>query len=229
MSLSVVRGFNFTLKLPSLQTENCCRTASIVARPLAAKVSRNVALTCHASQISNQRTELESTFPRREFTSASLAALSFMTAGNALAYLDVEDDDDAPGGILAKLACPYITSATGLKYCDIEEGDGEAPASGTTIRAHYTGRLASNGAVFDSSYDRGSPLQFQVGVGKVIRGWDEGIVGGKGIPPMKAGGKRRLLIPSELGYGARGAGRGVIPPNADLLFDVELVRPSKFK
>mmetsp|Transcript_16986 Transcript_16986/g.32866 ORF Transcript_16986/g.32866 Transcript_16986/m.32866 type:complete len:215 (+) Transcript_16986:121-765(+) len=125
--------------------------------------------------------------------------------------------------------CEYKTSASGIQWCDLREGAGEAPEKGETISAHYTGKLASNGFKFDSSYDRGSPLKFQVGVGRVIRGWDEGIIGGEGIPGMKPGGKRRLLIPSDLGYGKRGAGGGLIPPDADLLFDVELVRMSKFK
>lgn len=109
----------------------------------------------------------------------------------------------------------------------MREGTGDEPFKGQTIKAHYTGKLASNGRKFDSSYDRGSPLQFKVGAGQVIKGWDMGILGGEGIPPMKEGGLRRLIIPSELGYGKRGAA-GAIPPDADLLFDVELIRPSKF-
>jgi len=93
---------------------------------------------------------------------------------------------------------------------------------GVKIEAHYTGKL-TNGKKFDSSYDRGRPLPFIVGVGQVIKGWDIGIVGADDIPPMKVGGKRRLLIPPELGYGERGAG-GVIPGGATLDFDVELVK-----
>lgn len=80
-------------------------------------------------------------------------------------------------------------------------------------RAHYRGRLSSNGREFDASYPRGRPLAFKVGVGEVIKGWDLGIVGGEGIPPMRAGGKRTLVVPASLGYGARGAGN-VIPPGA---------------
>uniref|UniRef100_J3MGL4 peptidylprolyl isomerase n=1 Tax=Oryza brachyantha TaxID=4533 RepID=J3MGL4_ORYBR len=98
-----------------------------------------------------------------------------------------------------------------------------------SVQAHYTGRL-EDGTVFDSSYKRGKPLTIRVGVGEVIKGWDQGIVGGEGIPPMLAGGKRTLKLPPELAYGARGAGcRGweptscVIPPNSTLLFDVEYV------
>ena len=88
------------------------------------------------------------------------------------------------------------------------------------MRAHYTGRLASNGAVFDSSRERGRPLTFKAN--QVIRGWGEGVFGGEGVPAMKAGGVRRLVVPPGLGYGDRGAG-GVIPPGATLVFDVELL------
>ena len=115
----------------------------------------------------------------------------------------------------------YNTTPDGLKWCDTKEGTGAEPVKGAKIKAHYAGTLES-GKEFDSSYKRGQPLAFQVGVGQVIKGWDVGILGGEGIPPMKVGGKRKLIIPASLGYGARGAG-GVIPPNATLLFDVELV------
>lgn len=91
------------------------------------------------------------------------------------------------------------------------------------MRCHYRGRLASNEALFDSSYERGRPLTFTVGVGQVIRGWDMAILGGEDIPAMKAGGKRTVLLPSSLAYGERGAGGGIIPPDSDLVFDIELV------
>ncbi|XP_002987087.2 peptidyl-prolyl cis-trans isomerase FKBP13, chloroplastic [Selaginella moellendorffii] len=120
----------------------------------------------------------------------------------------------------------YTTSASGLEYCDTMVGTGESIAKGALIKVHYTGTL-EDGTVFDSSYKRGKPLSFNVGVGQVIRGWDEGILGGSDVPPMLTGGKRKLRIPPKLGYGERGAGcRGkscVIPPNSVLLFDVELV------
>ncbi|KAK9865514.1 hypothetical protein WJX84_001776 [Apatococcus fuscideae] len=116
----------------------------------------------------------------------------------------------------------YKTSSSGLQWCDIQEGTGKSPNKGQSVKAHYTGRLASNGAVFDSSYERRRPLNFKVGIRQVIAGWDQGIIGSDDIPPMKEGGKRQLIIPPELGYGQRGAG-GVIPPNATLQFDVELL------
>ena len=102
-------------------------------------------------------------------------------------------------------------------------GSGKEPTAKTTIKAHYTGRLTDTNRVFDSSYSRGSPLQFKVGSGQVIKGWDDGILGTDGIPPMRVGGKRILIIPPNLGYGASGAGGGLIPGGATLKFDVELV------
>eukprot|EP00210_Caulerpa_lentillifera_P007978 g7617.t1 len=119
--------------------------------------------------------------------------------------------------------CKLISSPSGIQFCDGVIGSGETVQEGTLIRAHYTGRLASDMKVFDSSYPRGRPLVFKIGAGEVIKGWDLGILGTDGIPPMKAGGKRRLVIPPELGYGEKGAGRGIIPPNATLIFDVEFL------
>jgi FKBP-type peptidyl-prolyl cis-trans isomerase len=109
---------------------------------------------------------------------------------------------------------------SGLIYTETEIGTGAEATSGKSVSVHYTGWLqepgGQKGKKFDSSVDRGSPFSFRLGAGQVIKGWDEGVAG------MKVGGKRTLIIPSELGYGARGAG-GVIPPNATLIFDVELL------
>jgi peptidylprolyl isomerase len=113
-----------------------------------------------------------------------------------------------------------IEMPNGLKYTDTKTGEGAIAAAGNKVSVHYTGWLYKNdakGAKFDSSVDRGQPFQFTLGAHQVIAGWDEGVAG------MKVGGKRTLIIPPELGYGARGAG-GVIPPNATLMFDVELLR-----
>ena len=112
-----------------------------------------------------------------------------------------------------------VTTPSGLKYIDTKPGTGASPKTGQTCVMHYTGWLYENGkkgAKFDSSVDRGAPFEFPIGTGRVIKGWDEGVAS------MKVGGKRTLIIPPELGYGARGAG-GVIPPNATLIFDVELL------
>jgi FKBP-type peptidyl-prolyl cis-trans isomerase len=108
-----------------------------------------------------------------------------------------------------------VTTSSGLTYVDQVLGTGDVAVAGKTTTVHYTGWL-ENGKKFDSSVDRGQPFSFPLGGGRVIKGWDEGVQG------MKVGGKRKLTIPSNLGYGSRGAG-GVIPPNATLVFDVELL------
>ncbi|XP_030942398.1 peptidyl-prolyl cis-trans isomerase FKBP13, chloroplastic [Quercus robur] len=122
--------------------------------------------------------------------------------------------------------CELTVAPSGLAFCDKVVGTGPEAAKGQLIKAHYVGKL-ENGKVFDSSYNRGKPLTFRIGVGEVIKGWDQGILGGDGIPPMLAGGKRILKLPPELGYGVRGAGcKGgscIIPPDSVLLFDVEFV------
>ena len=112
-----------------------------------------------------------------------------------------------------------MTTASGLQIADTKAGTGATPRTGQICVMHYTGWLYQNGAKgakFDSSIDRGQPFEFPIGTGRVIKGWDEGVAS------MKVGGKRTLIIPPDLGYGARGAG-GVIPPNATLLFEVELL------
>src|SRR5438477_6735582 len=109
-----------------------------------------------------------------------------------------------------------VTTPSGLKYEDLVEGTGDAAKMGETVNVHYTGWL-TDGKKFDSSKDRGQPFPFPLGAGRVIKGWDEGVQG------MKVGGKRKLTIPPQLGYGSRGAA-GVIPPNAILVFEVELLK-----
>ncbi len=125
----------------------------------------------------------------------------------------------APTTALTRDIGKMITTPSGLQIEDSVVGSGVTPKTGQTCIMHYTGWVYENGAKgakFDSSLDRGRPFEFPIGLGHVIKGWDEGVA------TMKVGGKRTLIIPAELGYGARGAG-GVIPPNATLMFDVELL------
>jgi FKBP-type peptidyl-prolyl cis-trans isomerase FkpA len=122
-----------------------------------------------------------------------------------------KSDTSAP----TKVSGDGTKTADGLQYWDIKVGTGPVATAGQTVKVHYTGWL-TNGKKFDSSVDRGEPFTFNLGGGQVIKGWDEGVAG------MKVGGKRQLRIPPQLGYGDRGAG-GVIPANATLIFDVELL------
>lgn len=123
--------------------------------------------------------------------------------------------DEAAGAGRHEKGKGMTTTESGLKYEDIVTGEGESPKPGQMVTVHYTGTL-ENGTKFDSSVDRGQPFVFQIDMGRVIKGWDEGVM------TMRVGGKRKLIIPPQLGYGARGAG-GVIPPNATLIFEVELL------
>ncbi len=150
---------------------------------------------------------------RSAFLTKTLQSVAFVFA--AVSALIVV----APSPSAAQDAGAAQTTASGLKIIDTVVGTGATPKTGQTCVMHYTGWLyedGKKGQKFDSSVDRGKPFQFQIGVGQVIGGWDEGVA------TMKVGGKRTLIIPPDLGYGARGAG-GVIPPNATLIFDVELL------
>ncbi len=109
-----------------------------------------------------------------------------------------------------------VTMRSGLQYIDEVVGTGETPREGQTVQVHYTGRLI-DGTVFDSSVERGRPFTFTLGKGQVIRGWDDGVAG------MKVGGKRKLIVPPHMGYGANGTPDGSIPPHSTLKFDVELL------
>jgi peptidylprolyl isomerase len=143
----------------------------------------------------------------------SIALAASLTAAAAVAQ------DAKPGEPEKKGESKMTKTSSGLQYEDTKVGTGASPQKGQTCVMHYTGWLWENGAKgkkFDSSLDRGTPFSFPLGQGRVIKGWDEGVA------TMKVGGKRTLLIPPDLGYGSRGAG-GVIPPNATLLFEVELL------
>jgi FKBP-type peptidyl-prolyl cis-trans isomerase len=143
-------------------------------------------------------------------------------SGAAAAFTVLAITAPAPVSPAAAQGAPGKMSElpSGLKYTDTKTGDGAAATAGHKVSVHYTGWLdnkGEKGKKFDSSLDRGQPFSFTLGAQQVIKGWDEGVAG------MKVGGKRTLVIPPELGYGARGAG-GVIPPNATLIFDVELLK-----
>jgi len=149
----------------------------------------------------------------RALLRAPTVALSIALAGATLLALG------ATTPAAAQTSGSTMTTASGLKIQDSKVGTGATAKPGQTCVMHYTGWLYENGAKgqkFDSSLDRREPFEFPLGAGRVIKGWDEGVAG------MKVGGKRTLIIPPELGYGARGAG-GVIPPNATLMFEVELL------
>src|SRR5215467_3828749 len=131
-----------------------------------------------------------------------------------VALASAQEKKTEAGGPTKVTGVPTKTPS-GLQYWDTKVGNGPVAQSGQKVKVHYTGWL-TNGKKFDSSVDRGQPFEFMLGAGQVIKGWDQGVAG------MKVGGKRQLKIPPDLGYGAAGAG-GVIPPNAILIFDVELL------
>jgi FKBP-type peptidyl-prolyl cis-trans isomerase FkpA len=148
-------------------------------------------------------------FSRTTFSTLAAIALVILTVATV----------SMPTTAMAQTAGKAMTTASGLQIIDSKVGTGATPKPGQICVVHYTGWLyegGKKGKKFDSSVDRNEPLEFPVGQRKVIAGWDEGVAS------MKVGGKRTLIIPPELGYGARGAG-GVIPPNATLIFDVELL------
>jgi len=147
-----------------------------------------------------------------------VAALSSMCVIPALAAQEQAGSKGKSAVAKTVVTAKTVISASGLKYVDVKVGSGASPVKGKQVKVHYTGTLES-GKQFDSSVGK-EPFSFVIGVGQVIPGWDEGVMG------MKVGGKRKLIIPSKLGYGERGAG-AVIPPNATLLFDVELLDVAK--
>ncbi|GFE58098.1 FKBP-type peptidyl-prolyl cis-trans isomerase [Geobacter sp. AOG1] len=148
-----------------------------------------------------------------------IVALLLVVAISIPACAQKETKQPAEAKEAAALPANAVKTSSGLAYVDMVVGKGAVPMAGKPVKVHYTGWL-ENGTKFDSSVDRGEPFVFTVGVGQVIPGWDEGVMS------MKVGGKRKLIVPPQLGYGAAGAG-GVIPPNAVLIFEVELLDVAK--
>lgn len=183
-------------------------------------ISLGVMLVCFlllvVSQISGQRSEA---IAGELTTPASQAAQTVVVDQNLDQRLNQNlvaqsPTPDTPMTSTSPQGENVVTTPSGLKYVDLVEGTGASPEPGKKVIVHYTGTL-ENGTKFDSSRDRNRPFEFTIGVGQVIKGWDEG------VGTMKVGGRRQLIIPPELGYGERGI--GPIPPNSTLLFDVELV------
>ena len=174
------------------------------------------------------RQRLASMGPRVALVAAAVATPIVFALALILFVIDGDDDEVAPPIVSASptpasvdtgpppLADEPTFSESGLGIIDIEAGSGETPETGKLVVVNYTGWLSEDGTKFDSSLDRGTPFEFPLGAGQVIAGWDEGVA------TMKVGGKRRLIIPPELGYG-EGGSPPTIPPNAELTFDIELL------
>ena len=154
--------------------------------------------------------------PANEVPAVTAEANAIIAQGTSQQASDLMAEESIEEGTMAEEASNVVTTDSGLQYEVIAEGDGATPQPGNRVFVHYVGTL-EDGTKFDSSRDRGRPFDFTIGRGQVIKGWDEG------VGMMQVGDRRKLIIPPELGYGARGAG-GVIPPNATLIFDVELLR-----
>lgn len=188
--------------------------------------TKNVAKTVCSIKLSSNKQQKQETIEENPKAKVFLNRREALGFGLCFGLVDVLQQPSPRPSAALEAPCELTVSPSGLAFCDKVVGKGPEAVKGQLIKAHYVGRL-ENGKVFDSSYNRGKPLTFRVGVNEVIKGWDMGILGADGVPPMLAGGKRTLRLPPELGYGMRGAGcKGgscIIPPDSVLLFDVEFV------
>ncbi|KAH7652231.1 Peptidyl-prolyl cis-trans isomerase Fpr3/Fpr4-like protein [Dioscorea alata] len=206
----------------------CPASSALLGLVLGPSKQRRFMCSARASDNSNSNSNSKSEQSRgiRRREAASLAVSTGLWLANIMVSVPASQAaKDDPTIELSQ--CTSLTIApSGLAFCDLVIGAGSEATKGQLIKAHYVGRF-ENGTVFDSSYNRGKPLTFRVGVGEVIQGWDQGILGSDGVPPMLPGGKRKLKVPPELAYGIRGAGckagSCIIPPNSTLLFDVEFI------
>ncbi|PAX51345.1 FKBP-type peptidyl-prolyl cis-trans isomerase [Brunnivagina elsteri] len=173
-------------------------------------------ITCCAIAACNETSNTQQSSNPGEATSSPSLAASTETTTPTTSTITASPTTTSTPATTKTDAKNTVTTASGLKYVDLKVGSGATPKTGQTISVHYTGTL-ENGTKFDSSRDRNEPIEFPLGTGKVIPGWDEG------LSTMKVGGRRQLIIPGKLGYGAAGTPDGTIPPNATLLFDVELM------
>ncbi|MCD7464975.1 hypothetical protein HAX54_000326 [Datura stramonium] len=176
----------------------CTKNSQTTTDPIPHFTKSSVLSSSSSSKSVNKLKETNSPFIRRR------EALTALGLGFSAIFLEALLQPQSNIEAIAEEAteCEFTVTPSGLGYCDKVVGYGPEAVKGQLIKAHYVGKL-ENGKVFDSSYNRGKPLTFRVGVGEVIKGWDQGILGGDGFPPMLAGGKRKLKIPPELGYGIR--------------------------
>lgn len=172
--------------------------------------------TAEASSLSEQQPVTEATANGSKLAARLISDAAAQLRSPEIAAKPTDSATPEETTPVSETSDKLVTTESGLQYEDIVVGTGAEPRVGQTVQVHYTGTLV-DGTKFDSSRDRNQPFGFPIGTGRVIKGWDEGVIS------MRVGGRRRLVIPPELGYGARGAG-GVIPPNATLIFDVELLR-----
>ena len=202
----------FTVAAPKADSGKAAVEMQKVSDTMKAKAAEEIKVEAEAKKLETEAGALEvADTAKAKVEEKKAVEIKKMEADSTLKAVKAEKAKEMG----KKMEGKETTTASGLKYIDMVVGTGPSPKSGEMVSVHYTGWLL-DGKKFDSSRDRNEPFEFQIGMGKVIKGWDEGVM------TMKVGGRRKLIIPPGLAYGERGAG-GVIPPNATLMFDVELL------